>query len=124
MCHLIGNELLSLGLMNVNDTAPGKYNRYLTEYEERFLDTLVYANSKSISYIPSGTITGYLELNVILPEPMSQRYEHKHLAICMVIQISSTERTKSFLWANVHEDYCYDLLIAFQSLFIPRGQIR
>lgn len=115
ICHLIGNELQSLDLMTVNDTAPGEYNRYLAEYEERFLDTLlpiVYANSKSISYIPSSTINGYLELNVILPEPMSERYEHKHLALCMVIQVSSMERTKSFLWANVHADYYYDSLIA------------
>lgn len=111
--------------MTVNDTAPGEYNRYVTEYEERFLDTLlliVYANCKSISYIPSSTITGYLELNVILPEPMSERYEHKHLALCMVIQVSSTERTKSFLWANVHADYYYDSVIAFNYYSYPMGR--
>ena len=123
--HLIGDELQSLDLMTVNDTAPGEHNRYLTEYEERFLDILlpiVYANSKSISYIPSSTITGCLELNVILPEPMSERYEHKHLALCMVIQVSSTECTKSFLWANVHADYYYNSLIAFNYYLYPVGR--
>lgn len=111
--------------MTVNDTAPGDHNRYVTEYEERFLDTLlpiVYANSKSISYIPSGTISGYLELNVILLEPMSERYEHKPLALCMVIQVSSTERTKSFLWANVYADYYYDSMIAFNYYSYPVGR--
>ncbi|KAL9132447.1 MAG: hypothetical protein Q9175_006381, partial [Cornicularia normoerica] len=75
-----GNELESLELSTVNDTAPSEYDTYLAQYEQLFLDTLlpiVYANSKSISYIPSSTTNGYLELNFSLPEPMIERYNNK-----------------------------------------------
>ena len=75
-----GNELESLELQNVNNTAPEEYGFYLMQYEQLFLDVLiniVYANSKSISYIPSSTTNGYLELNFSLPEPMIERYNNK-----------------------------------------------
>ena len=75
-----GNELESLELQNVNNTAPDEYSFYLMQYEQLFLDVLinvVYANSKSISYIPSSTTNGYLELNFSLPEPMIERYNNK-----------------------------------------------
>ena len=64
----------------MNDTAPNEYDTYLAQYEQLFLHTLlsiVYANSKSISYIPSSTTNGYLELNFSLPEPMIERYNNK-----------------------------------------------
>lgn len=76
----LGNELESLELSIVNYTAPDEYDKYLAEYEQLFLDTLlpiVYGNSKSISYIPSSTTNGYLELNFSLPEPMIERYNNK-----------------------------------------------
>lgn len=76
----LGNELESLELSTVNYTAPDEYDKYLAEYEQLFLDTLlpiVYRNSKSISYIPSSTTNGYLELNLSLPEPMIERYNNK-----------------------------------------------
>ena len=75
-----GNELESLELQLVNNTAPEELDRYTAEYERLFLDTLlpvVYANSKSISYIPSSTTNGYLELNFSLPVPMIERYNNK-----------------------------------------------
>lgn len=75
-----GNELESLELSIVNNTAPDEYDEYVAQYEQLFLDTLlpiVYANSKSISYIPSSTTNGYLELDFSLPEPMIQRYNNK-----------------------------------------------
>lgn len=78
----LGNELESLELSTVNYTAPDEYDKYLAEYEQLFLDTLlpiVYDNSKSISYIPSSTTNGYLELNFSLPEPMIERYNNKAL---------------------------------------------
>ena len=37
---------------------------------------MVYGNSKSISYIPSSTTNGYIELNFSLPIPMIQRYNN------------------------------------------------
>lgn len=66
--------------MTVNDTAPGQYDYYRAQYEQLFLDTLlpiVYANSKSISYIPSSTTNGYLDLNFSSPQPMIERYNNK-----------------------------------------------
>lgn len=75
-----GNELESLELSLVNNSAPNQYERYKAEYEELFLNTLlpiVYGNSKSISYIPSSTTNGYIELNFSLPIPMVQRYNNK-----------------------------------------------
>lgn len=75
-----GNELESLELLIVNQTAPDQYEQYKAEYEQLFLNTLlpvVYSNSKSISYIPSSTTNGYIELNFCLPIPMIQRYNNK-----------------------------------------------
>lgn len=77
---MVGNELESLELSTVNDTAPDEYGTYLAQYEQFFLHTLlpiVYADSKSISYIHSSTTNGYLELNFSLPEPMVERYNNK-----------------------------------------------
>lgn len=75
-----GNELESLELSLVNNSAPEQYERFKAEYEELFLNTLlpiVYGNSKSISYIPSSTTNGYIQLNFSLPIPMIQRYNNK-----------------------------------------------
>lgn len=76
----VGNELESLELQNVKNSAPDQYDRYRTEYEKLFLNHLlpvVYGNSRSISYIPSSTTNGYLELNFSLPIPMIERYNNK-----------------------------------------------
>ncbi|KAK4988671.1 hypothetical protein LTR50_003750 [Elasticomyces elasticus] len=72
-----GNELENLELLIVNRTAPEEFDRYQAEYEKLFLDTLlpvVFGNSKSISYTPSSTSNGYLELNFSLPIPIVERY--------------------------------------------------
>lgn len=64
----------------MNQSAPNEYGRYVAEYEQLFLDNLlpvVYANSKSISFIPSSTTNGYIELNFSRPVPMVQRYNNK-----------------------------------------------
>ena len=79
---MTGNELESLELSTVNYTAPDEYDTYRSQYEQLFLNILlpiVYANSKSISYIPSSTTNGYLELNFSLAEPMIERYNNKTL---------------------------------------------
>ncbi|GAB7352815.1 hypothetical protein MBLNU459_g3430t1 [Dothideomycetes sp. NU459] len=72
-----GNELENLELLTVNKTAPEEFDRYQAEYEKLFLDTLlpvVFGNSRSISYSPSSTSNGYLELNFSLPIPIVERY--------------------------------------------------
>jgi beta-mannosidase len=73
-----GNELenLELPLAEALDPSDPKWQG---EYEELFLGVLlpvVYGNSKSISYIPSSTTNGYLELNFSLPIPMIERYNN------------------------------------------------
>ncbi|THW70649.1 glycoside hydrolase family 2 protein [Aureobasidium pullulans] len=74
-----GNELENLELANVNNTAPEEYDRYVSEYEKLFLDTLlpvVFGNSRSISYAPSSTSNGWLELNFSNPIPIVERYNN------------------------------------------------
>lgn len=73
-----GNELENLELYLANLTDPGN-PRWKQEYEQLFLDVLlpaVYGNSHSISYIPSSTTNGYLELDYSLPIPMIERYNN------------------------------------------------
>ncbi|RDA86033.1 hypothetical protein CP532_4706 [Ophiocordyceps camponoti-leonardi (nom. inval.)] len=75
------NELETLGLRQVNESAPPEeYPRLLRQYEELFLDTLlpaVYGNSRSVTYMPSSTNNGYLSINFSRPIPIVQRYENK-----------------------------------------------
>ena len=74
-----GNELESLELELVLMSAPDEFGRYLHEYEQLFLDVFlpaVYGNSRSISYMPSSTNNGYLELNFSLPIPLVERYQN------------------------------------------------
>ncbi|PFH55869.1 hypothetical protein XA68_17481 [Ophiocordyceps unilateralis] len=74
------NELETLGLGQVNETAPGEYPRLLRDYEKLFLDTLlpaVYGNSRSITYMPSSTNNGYLSIDFSRPMPIVQRYQNK-----------------------------------------------
>jgi len=66
-------------LANVNKTAPEEYDRYVSEYEKLFLDALlpvVFGNSRSISYAPSSTSNGWLELNFSNPIPIVERYNN------------------------------------------------
>ena len=72
-----GNELESLELDHIYKYFSDQYPKYLAEYEELFLKTLlpiVYGNSKSISYIPSSTTNGYSSLDFSRSEPMIERY--------------------------------------------------
>ena len=74
-----GNELESLELGIINDTAPEEFSRYQSEYERLFLQVLVptvFENSRSISYMPSSTNNGYLYLNFSLPVPIVERYNN------------------------------------------------
>ncbi|PNP42354.1 hypothetical protein TGAMA5MH_06036 [Trichoderma gamsii] len=71
-----GNEMEKDELPAVKSQAPDQYERYLGEYLELFLNTLlpaVYGNSRSISYMPCSTNNGYLELNFSLPIPFVDR---------------------------------------------------
>lgn len=72
-----GNELESLELYLVYAVAPDQLERYRSEYETLFLNTLlpaVYGNSRSITYMPSSTNNGYLSINFSNPIPIIQRY--------------------------------------------------
>ena len=72
-----GNELESLELDHIYKYFSDQYPKYLAEFEELFLKTIlpiVYGNSKSISYIPSSTTNGYSSLDFSRSEPMIERY--------------------------------------------------
>lgn len=72
-----GNEIESLMLQLANYSDPGHYGRYVGEYEKLFISLilpLVYENTRSISYNPSSTTNGYLEVNLSAPVPMVERY--------------------------------------------------
>jgi beta-mannosidase len=72
-----GNELESLELLLVNESAPGQFEKYKAQYETLFIDTLapvVFGNTKSISYTPSSTSNGYIHLNLTSPHPLDERF--------------------------------------------------
>jgi len=74
-----GNELENLELPTINRTAPKEYPRYLAEYETLFLNTIVpiiLGNTRSISYSPSSTTNGWLNVNFSKIQPITQRYEN------------------------------------------------
>ncbi|KAL6721982.1 hypothetical protein ACLMJK_001087 [Lecanora helva] len=104
-----GNELESLELSTVNETALDQYDYYRAQYEQLFLDTLlpiVYGNSKSISYIPSSTTNGYLSLNFSSPQPMIERYNNK---------------TPGSIYGDT-DYYNYDSSLAFNTSAYPVGR--
>lgn len=71
-----GNEMEKDELPAVKSRNPDQYDKYLNEYFELFLNTLlpaVYENSHSISYMPCSTNNGYLQLNFSLPIPFVDR---------------------------------------------------
>ncbi|KAI4864062.1 glycoside hydrolase family 2 protein [Hypoxylon rubiginosum] len=74
-----GNELELIISFLATVADPDTFNRYVSEYETLFLDTLlpaVYGNSRSISYIPSSTTNGYLSINFSNPIPVVPRYSN------------------------------------------------
>lgn len=71
-----GNEQEKGQLPALRKNFPNQYEKYLSDYLELFLNTLlpaVYGNSRSISYMPCSTNNGYLELNHSLPIPFVDR---------------------------------------------------
>jgi len=72
-----GNELESLELLLLNESAPEEFPKFKAQYEKLFIDTLapaVFRNTRSISYTPSSTSNGYTNLNVSSPHPITQRF--------------------------------------------------
>jgi beta-mannosidase len=74
-----GNEIESLQLPTAKRRDPGSYPRLVGDYEHLFISLilpLVYENSRSISYMPSSTNNGFLEVNLFAPVPMAERYDN------------------------------------------------
>ncbi|XHG08547.1 hypothetical protein AWENTII_011644 [Aspergillus wentii] len=72
-----GNEIESLMLPRVKEADPEGYAKYVKEYEELYISLilpLVYENTRSISYTPSSTNNGYLEVDLSVTVPMVERY--------------------------------------------------
>ncbi|PLB39600.1 beta-mannosidase mndA [Aspergillus candidus] len=75
-----GNEIESLMLPIVHGVDPKGYAKYVGEYEKLFISLilpLVYQNTRSISYSPSSTTEGYLNIDLSAPVPMTERYDNK-----------------------------------------------
>ncbi|KAJ5773128.1 Glycoside hydrolase superfamily [Penicillium paradoxum] len=74
-----GNEIESLMLPTAKQRDPTSYDRLIGDYEHLFITLilpLVYENSRSISYMPSSTNNGFLEVDVSAPVPMAERYDN------------------------------------------------
>ncbi|RAK77334.1 beta-mannosidase mndA [Aspergillus fijiensis CBS 313.89] len=74
-----GNEIESLMLLLVEAADPESYPFYVGEYEKLYISLflpLVYENTRSISYSPSSTTEGYLDIDLSAPVPMAERYSN------------------------------------------------
>ena len=74
-----GNEIESLELPTAKRKAPASYDSLVGDYEHLFITLilpLVYENSRSISYMPSSTNNGFLEVDLSAPVPMVERYDN------------------------------------------------
>ncbi|KAG0651487.1 Mannanase A [Hyphodiscus hymeniophilus] len=103
-----GNELENLELPEAEAADPNN-TRWVNEYEKLFLDVLVpavFGNTKSISYIPSSTTNGYLELNFSLPVPIIERYNNE---------------TPGSIYGDT-DHYDYDSTVAFNLSSYPVGR--
>ncbi|KAG9235971.1 putative beta-mannosidase [Amylocarpus encephaloides] len=103
-----GNELENLELSVAAAADPGN-DKWRQEYEQLFLGVLlpaIYGNTRSISYIPSSTTNGYLELDFSLPFPMIQRYDNK---------------AEGSIYGDT-DHYNYDSFVAFNLSTYPVGR--
>lgn len=72
-----GNELESIQLTYFfNPTDPSEFTLQYQQVFEELLIKCVYANSRSISYIPSSTYNGYLDLDFDSVRPQTPRYKN------------------------------------------------
>ncbi|KAF2204863.1 putative beta-mannosidase [Delitschia confertaspora ATCC 74209] len=101
-----GNELENLELSLV---PWGSRDRYTAEYESLFLDTIVpvlFGNSRSVSYSPSSTSNGWLELDFTKVQPITERYHNL---------------TSGSIYGNT-DHYNYDSLSSFNTSSYPIGR--
>jgi beta-mannosidase len=72
-----GNEIESLEIPLSMAADPDGYSYYIGQYEKLFISLIapiVYGNSHSVSYNPSSTTNGYLDIDFSLPVPIVERY--------------------------------------------------
>ncbi|KKK17464.1 hypothetical protein ARAM_001087 [Aspergillus rambellii] len=72
-----GNEIEILMLPLTFALDPTGFPKYLEEYEKLYISLilpLVYENTHSISYTPSSTTEGYIDVDISAPVPMTERY--------------------------------------------------
>jgi len=102
-----GNELETMILGGYPD---GNSSFFLSQYrqiQEELLIKCVYANSHSISYIPSSTYNGYLSLNFSSVEPQLPRYDNRSNPEALYLD---------------SDYYNYDASIAFNLSTYPIGR--
>ena len=104
-----GNELENLELYLVEQAAPDQLERYVAEYEQLFLDLLVpcvFENSRSISYTPSSSGTGWQSLDFSKAQPITERYNN---------------HTAGHVYGNT-DYYNYNSYFAFNTSSYPVGR--
>ncbi|OKL55987.1 hypothetical protein UA08_08773 [Talaromyces atroroseus] len=103
-----GNELEAILLAYYfSATEPGRLQRMYEQIQEELLIQAVYANTRSISYIPSSTYQGFLELNFSSSMPELPRYDNTS--------------GPNFLYADT-DFYNYDTYEAFDVNSYPIGR--
>lgn len=106
-----GNEIESLELPAAKMKAPESYDFLVGDYEHLFISLilpLVYENSRSISYMPSSTNNGFLEVDLSAPVPMAERYEN------------GTDQ-EGYYYGDT-DYYNYDSSVAFDFEGYPKGR--
>ncbi|RAL17317.1 beta-mannosidase mndA, partial [Aspergillus homomorphus CBS 101889] len=104
-----GNEIEALMLVLVEQADPDAYPFYVGEYEKMYISLflpLVYENTRSISYSPSSTTEGYLDIDLSAPVPMAERYSNT---------------TEGEYYGDT-DHYNYDTAIAFDYGSYPVGR--
>ncbi|GES64311.1 beta-mannosidase [Aspergillus terreus] len=74
-----GNEIESLILPTIKGSYPDQYAKYVGDYETLYINLilpLVYENTHSITYSPSSTTEGYLDVNLSAKIVMAERYQN------------------------------------------------
>ncbi|KAL5358525.1 beta-mannosidase A [Aspergillus floccosus] len=74
-----GNEIESLILPTIKGKYPDQYAKYVGDYETLYINLilpLVYENTRSITYSPSSTTEGYLDVDLSAKIVMAERYQN------------------------------------------------
>lgn len=104
-----GNEFENLLLPEAQGADPETYPYYLGQYENLFITTffsIICSNSHSISYSPTSSGHGWMEIDLSLPVPMVERYGNT---------------TPGYIYGDT-DFYNYDPSVSFDYASYPVGR--